>query len=499
MSQDHCDKSVACYRLQPRVASRAANIFMRRLSIAIATPILIGLSQIARAQQETSSTSGSSSTSSQSTSTSGPSSLGSTTDISAGSSSTSSQGSASTAPSATTGTQAGSGGVGVFSPTPIKIYLNTFAGYDTNVNTNVGPKQGSSYSGGNLVLDYTFGDPRLQVVLNAGAGAVYYIEHVSGQNYDVDLTCALAVYYKSSPRLLLGTTLLFDYLTEPNFDNPGGLNSRNGNYLYTTDNFFASYAWSNRFSTRTSYAFEAYKYDEPSIALFSDRVTNTLGNEFLFQMVPTTKLVAEYRYAIVSYSDEGDIIIPAQFNALGVQIVPPVRLENDSTTHFLLGGIDHTFNPRLTTSLRGGVGIRSYDSGGDQTGPYFEGTVTYAAGRRTSLSWNTRYGLEEPEVSGAQSRTTFRTGVHAKFDLTSRISSTLDAYSLHDDYHSLTGPVAPIPPFTDNSYDIGFALRYAVNPLVAIQAGYHFTDASSDLPGREYTRSRFFGGVTFTF
>jgi hypothetical protein len=35
--------------------------------------------------------------------------------------------------------------------------------------------------------------------------------------------------------------------------------------------------------------------------------------------------------------------------------------------------------------------------------------------------------------------------------------------------------------------------------LVAIQAGYHFTDASSDLPAREYTRSRFFGGVTFTF
>src|ERR1041385_2898352 len=114
MSQDHCDKPVACYRLQPRVASRAVNIFMRRLSIAIATLILIGLSQIARAQQETSSTSGSSSTSSQSTSTSGSSSVGSTTDISAASSSTSSQGAASTAPSATAGMQAGSTGVGVF-------------------------------------------------------------------------------------------------------------------------------------------------------------------------------------------------------------------------------------------------------------------------------------------------------------------------------------------------------------------------------------------------
>src|SRR5437868_6730088 len=234
MSQGCYDKPVACYPLEPRVASRPANIVMRRLSIAIATLISIAaLSQIARAQEETSSTSSSSSTSSQSTSTTGPSSAGSTTNISAGSSSTSSQGAGSTAPSATTGAQAGPGGAGVFSATPIKFYVNTFGGYDTNVNTNVGPKQGSSYAGGNLILDYTFGDPRLQVILNAGAGAVFYIEHVSGQDYDVNLQGALAINYKASPRLLLGTKLLLDYLTEPNFDNPGGLNSRNGNYFYT--------------------------------------------------------------------------------------------------------------------------------------------------------------------------------------------------------------------------------------------------------------------------
>lgn len=391
--------------------------------------------------------------------------------------------------------QGGPGGVGVFSPTPIKIYASVFGGYDTNVNTNVGAEQGSAYSGGNVILDYTFGDPRLQLTLNAGAGGVYYIEHVTGQDYDIDLKGAVGINYKASPRLTLGATILADYLTEPNFDNPGGLNSRSGNYLYTTDNFFVTYAWSRRFNTRTSYTFEAYKYEDNAFAIFSDRVSNVFGNEFQFQMVPTTKLVAEYRYGIVSYANEGAVIIPAQLGQ------PAVLLQSDSTTHYLLGGIDHVFNPRFSGSLRGGAEFRSYDGGDDRAGPYFEGTLSYAVGKRTSVSWNARYGIEEPEVAGAQSRTTFRTGLHAKFDLTSRVSSTLDAYYAHNDYHSLNIAAAPAPilPFSEDSFDIGLGARYAITPLIGVQASYHYTDVTSDMSGRAYSRNRFSGGVSFTF
>lgn len=474
------------------LGSNSAGRTMRRLSIAGATLVAIAAwPQVVRGQEAVSTSS--SATTSESTSASAPSSAGSTTELSAGSSTTTSPGAVSNAPSAATGVQTAPGGTGVFSPTPIKFHINIFGGFDDNVNTNAGSKQGSSYSGGNIILDYTFGDPRLQVILNAGAGGVYYIEHVSAQNYDIDLKAALGVTYKASPRLTLGTTLLFDYLTEPNFDNPGGLNSRNGNYFYTTDNFFVTYAWSQRFSTKTSYTLEVYKYDEQSVGLFSDRFSQTFANEFQFQMVPTTKLIAEYRYGIISYTNNGDIIIPATL------FTPAVRLENDSMTHFVLGGIDHTFNPRFSGSLRGGAQFRSYDSDGDRTGPYFEGTLNYAAGRRTTVSWITRYGLEEPEVPGAQSRTTFRTGLHTKFDFTSRISSTMDAYYVHDDYHNPSTGTAVIAPFTDDTFDIGFSLRYAINSLIAVQAGYHYTDITSDVAAREYSRNRFSGGVSFTF
>ena len=319
--------------------------------------------------------------------------------------------------------------------------------------------------------------PRLQVILNAGAGGTYYYEHVSAQDYDIDLKGALGITYKASPRLTLGGTILLEYLTEPNFDNPGGLNSRSGNYFYTDDAFSVTYAWSRRFSTKTSYTVEAYNYDNGAVAAFANRFSNTFGNEFRLQMVPTTFLVAEYRYGIVTYDNSS----------------------LDSTTHFALGGIDHTFNPRLTASVRGGAEFRSYDSDGDRTAPYFEGTVKYALGQRTSISWTTRYGIEEPEVPGAQSRTTFRTGLHTKVDFTSRISGSLDAFYAHDDYHSLANAVAPISPFSESSFDIGLGLNYAITSIVAVQLGYHYTDVTSDSGFREYSRNRVSGGVSLKF
>jgi putative beta-barrel porin BBP2 len=368
-------------------------------------------------------------------------------------------------------------GTGVFSPTPVQIYLTISGGYDDNVNTISTNKQSSAYTSANVILDYTFGDPRLQLALNAGAGGTYYYSHISNQDYDIDLKGALGITYKSSPRLTLGGSVLVEYLTEPSFQYAGGLNSRNGNYLYTTDKVFLFYAWSQRFATRTSYTFEAFNYDKNAVGAFSNRVSNLFGNEFRFQMVPTTSLIAEYRFGIVSYQDSS----------------------LSSTTHYALGGFDHTFNPRLSATLRGGAEFRSYDSDGDRTGPYFEGNVNYALGRRTSVSWINRYGLEEPDLPGSQSRTTFRTGAVTKFNMTSRTSAAVELYYVHDDYHPLTTGLITTPAFTENTFDAGLTLRYGFNDLFGVQAGYHYTDVGSDAAVREYSRNRVFAGVNVTF
>jgi hypothetical protein len=443
----------------------------RMFLLIVALPLFIDLQSSARAQEAVSATS----TSGTSSSTSAASSSTTTTDLSTGT--TAPSAAVTNSSGAASATQTGPSGAGVFSPTPVKIYATISGGYDDNVNTLHSNKQGSGFTNGNIILDYTFGDPRLQLVLNGGAGATYYYEHLSGQSYDIDFRGALGITYKSSPRLTLGASLLVEYLTEPSFAAPGGLNSRNGNYLYTTDKVFAGYTWWQRFATNTSYTFEAYNYDNSAVGVFSNRVSNVFGNEFRFQLAPTTNLVAEYRYGIVSYENSS----------------------LDSTTHYALGGIDHVFNPRLSASLRGGAQFRSYDQDGDRTAPYFEGTVTYAFGKRVSVSWNNHYGLEEPDLVGSQSRTTFRTGFLTKFSLTSRISSNIDLYFVHDDYQPLnSGPIVT-PGFTENTFDGNLSIRYGITPLIGVQGGYHYTDVNSDVLLREYSRNHVFAGVSLTF
>lgn len=444
-------------------------------TIFVAIAVLLGgeLHQTAMAQDLVPTTSSSDSAATSSTSTSGftePAADLSTTTTSAPSVNTSG-----TATPTTPTLERNPSGTGTFTPTPVKIYFTLSGGYDDNVTTSTN-KESSEYAGGNVVLDYTFGDPRLQLTLNAGAGGTYYFSHISTQDYDIDLKGALALTYKASPRLKLGGSVLIAYLTEPSFQYSGGINSRNGNYLYSSDHAFVEYAWSGRFSTRTEYSFEAYNYDKETVGTFSNRVSNVFGNEFRLQMVPTTHLVAEYRFGIVSY--ENSFL--------------------DSTSHYALGGIDHVFNPRLTASFRGGAEFRSYDNEGDRTGPYFEGNVSYALGHRTSVSWITRYGIEEPDTPISQSRTTFRTGLQTKFSVTSRIETALDLFYVHDDYHALpNGP--PIGAFSQDTFDVGLTGKYAINNMFALSLGYHFTDVTSDNSGGDYTRNRVFGGVNVTF
>jgi len=394
--------------------------------------------------------------------------------------------------------EAAPSGIGIFSRSPVQIQANISAGYDDNVSNVSGQKQSSGYTNGSLILDYTFGDPRLQLTLNGLAGGTYYYEHLSGQDYDIDFKGALDITYHASPRLTLGSTLLAEYLTEPSFQYAGGLNTRNGNYLYTSDKAFVSYAWTRRFSTKTFYTFEAFQFDNSTVGALSNRVSNTFGSEFRLQLVPTTTLVAEYRYGLVNYQHDGEIVgITLVF--FPVFRIIPVRLQLDSTTHYALAGIDHTFNPRLNVSLRAGAELREYEANENRTAPYIEGTVNYVAGKRTTLSWNTRYGLEEPDFLTAQSRTTLRTGVQTRFQIAPRIASTIDLYYVHDEYHALTTSPVIGTAFSENTFDGGVSVHYQITPLFGVQAGYHYSDVSSGMASREYSRNRFFGGATIVF
>jgi len=328
----------------------------------------------------------------------------------------------------------------------------------------------------------------LRFSLDTSAGITYYYQHISNQDYDIDLQGHFVLQYKATPRLTLGSDVLIAYLTEPSFNYGVGLNTRAGNYFFTLDRFSAGYLWAPRFSTVTHYTLTVLNYDDNSVGMSQDRVENDFGNEFRFLLTPVTALVGEYRLELISYT----------------QAQNPL----DSTTHFVLGGFDHVFNPRLTSTVRAGAQFRSYSNGGTSNGPYVEGNLNYAVGRRTTVSWTNRYGLEEPDVVNAPNPTVFRTGLEGKFNLTLRISTTLGLYYVHSDYPESVTPLffgsirageIIDPPYTQNEFDGTIGLRYAITPLIGAQLEYHYTDVTSGMTGQNYNRNRVFGGFNVTF
>jgi hypothetical protein len=370
------------------------------------------------------------------------------------------------------------------------LSISILEGYDDNVNTAPSNGQGSGYTNGNVLLTYAFGNPRLRLSLDTSAGITYYYQHIANQDYDIDLRGHFVLQYKATPRLTLGSDVLIAYLTEPSFNYAAGLNTRAGNYLYTLDTFSAGYLWAPRFSTVTRYTLTALNYDDNSVGMLQDRVENKFGNEFRFLLTPVTGLVGEYRLELINYTQGQNPL--------------------DSTTHFVLGGFDHTFNPRLNVTVRAGAEFRSYSDGGTRNSPYVEGSLNYAVGRRTTVSWSNHYGLEEPDVASSQNPTVFRTGLEGKFNLTPRISTTLGLYYVHSDYPESTTPLffgdiiigeTITPAFTQDEFDGTIELRFAITSLIRAQLGYHYTDVTSNMVGlgQDYHRNRVFGGFNVTF
>ena len=378
-----------------------------------------------------------------------------------------------TQPAAEGGTAQGTGN---YARSPFHISVSVREGYDDNVYTTTQNPVGSFFTNGAVQLDYRFGSPRTQFDLQAIAGASYYYYRPFGQDYDVNSSLSFNLEHHATPRLVLSAHAYLTYQTEPDLNSGFGVNRRAGNYFYTNDKFTLNYQWAPRFATASSYTFGAIKYDDSSIGAFEDRFEHTFGNEFRFLVLPTTTLVGEYRFQIIDFDTAA----------------------RNSTTHFVLAGIDHTFNPRFNLSLRAGGEFREIDNFGERTSPYAESTLRYAVGQRTSISWTNRYGLEEPDTFGTPSRTTYRTGLGVSYAITPRITATGSAFYQHDDNDGVTTSSFFIPSFDEDTLDLGVGLRFEINRVFAVIAGYDHAEVFSDIALREYSRNRYYIGLNAT-
>jgi hypothetical protein len=402
---------------------------------------------------------------------------------------------------------------------PVHLSLGLHGGYDDNVNTGSGGQgsggQGSFFTSAGLTLFYglhgasagvggsSFGtrpggafgpgsgaSEPTQLTISSGASVSYYPGATRARTTDVDTFLNLLLSHYFSPRATVTVGVNAAYRTEPDFSSNIGAENVRANYFYTVDSASAEYHWTPLFSTVTSDTFDRIQYDSSSIGTSINRSENTVGEEFRLSWRPDITLIANYRFQIVDYDS-------APLN---------------STTHFAVAGVEKEFNPQLKAVVRGGATFRSFNDDGSRTDPYFEGSLVYTGAHNSSLSWDIRYGVEEPNLTASPailSRTTFRTGLQLGYALSARIRASLGGYYHHDENQAFnstanvssgfnsTGNVSS--GFSADSFDVSLGVRYAVRRYFTFNLDYEHSEVTSGQSAQNYSRNRYSAGLTFTY
>jgi hypothetical protein len=368
-------------------------------------------------------------------------------------------------------------GVGWLPAIPIRITAGVDTGYDDNV-TLQPSGEGSIFTRENVVLTYARPGERTQFfVVGVGRFSQYF--DVSGQNETAG-NVTLSLTHDFSSRLSFYASVYGTYQNEPNFTSNVGPQNVRTPYFDTVDIFALTYHWLLRFSTVTSYTFERVHYFSSSNGnsqngvqntLAQNRIQNTFSEEFKFNLTSRTVLVGEYRFETINYD----------------------TAPTDSTTNFVLAGINHNLTEHLMVHVRGGESFRSLENEGNMASPYFEGTLAYVRSNH-SLNWTTSYGYESPTATGATTTKTWRTGLNLTYDLTWRLSSTTGVYYHHDENTGGTGSTG-----TQDSFDLTLGLRYTINKHFTLHLDYNHTTLGSLGSTQGYSQNRYFGGLTYTY
>ena len=350
-----------------------------------------------------------------------------------------------------------------------------------------------------LGFGYTAANPRLTLTVGADVGVNYYFDR-PGRDYDINGGASARVTYKATPRLTLeassynayesqgdyGATSLtnFNGITNGTTSVPGTSAQRNGDYFYTTDYLGATYLIAPRISVVLSNVIVAFAYDDTPYSTVEDRIETYPQVELRYLLQPTLSLAFDYRFGYIDY--------------FGVN--------NDSQTHFVLGGADYTFSPRLRGSFRAGVEFREYfdSSNADETSPYGEGTITYDLTRFAHLTYEIRYSIEEGDLTAQASKAdTLRTGFTYEQNFTPRLSGYLGFYYTHAYFETpnadLTTTLLEANGFNEDTFDVAAGARFAINRHLSAEIGYTHTSVLSQVDERQYDRNRVFAGVRFAY
>ena len=371
---------------------------------------------------------------------------------------------------------------------PLKWSVGANLIYDDNVTPGAGNKEdGFSINpyAGLAMINLT---PQTTIDVYARLGLVYYFDKpsaVGAEDTYLQARAGLNVTHRYSEQLRVVSRNFLAYELEPDYSY-GVVNTRQvGEYLYWQTDNAVGYRWTDRFATYTGFNLTQFDYAE---AADQDRFTWTLYNQFRYIVGPQTVATFDYRYA--------------DTNADGVA--------SDSTSHYLLGGVEHRFSPNTIATLRAGVNIRDVNNGSSETNPHLEFALDSRVNDQFRIRGFARYAVEYYDTvqflnNGSQvefdERLTFRLGVKGEYSITPMFTAFAGLDYIPTSFQGgrlIAGP----GPASDQDEDLinlytGVSIKF--NDMLYGTLTYNFTSSDADIISRDYDRNRISVGITAEF
>jgi hypothetical protein len=217
-----------------------------------------------------------------------------------------------------------------------------------------------------------------------------------------------------------------------------------------------------------------------------DRLENAFSITGRMQVSAPTTLLAGYQYSMSDYTSD-DLVAPGT----------PAEVR-DSRSHFLFGGVEHSFTPQLAGALRGGAQITEFpnQSSGDNTVPYVDGTLSWTYNPGSYLLAGIRHQRNATDVASTDVTGT-TTDVEAtvfyasiNHQLTAKLSGSLLGQYQMSEFQN-----GPDDGENEDFFTVGFNLAYRINQFLSAEAGYNFDLLDSDVAGRDFERNRVYLGL----
>lgn len=332
----------------------------------------------------------------------------------------------------------------------------------------------SFYLQGGLGATYTEADQTTPWSVAVDIGSVHYLDDIPRyEDTFYNARIAFNIAHQFSQRLKISNNFFLTYEAQPNLALGGTTSLFNGQYLYGFNNFNMSYAWSQRFSTTTSYTVDGIHYEEDVVSDAEDRLTHLVAQQFSYALTKQTSLTGEYRYRTTKFANSGS---------------------RDFQSHFVLAGVDHAWSQRFTGSMR--VGAEFFRSvRANNTAPYAEIAMNYALAKQTQARWFGAVGFDGAELGSYESRYSLRTGLNVNHQINKRVGVHA---GLQYAYSQFDGDIV-LPDVAEHSLLMSAGVSYNITENVALDAAYTYSILSSDDIAREFQRNNISVGVTASF